>query len=313
MSWARMSTAGQRAMYKGAITDLLPLNRDAWLHNSFAISGRRFMRAPSSRSRITNGTSARDRHAPAASPAGPAPMMIADGAGGSERTARDWRFIETVARRGYRFSHGVRAEFPQSGSATEEGDGDSMSGAAVLAGRYVWRRAPRDRSAGEPDYAAVISAADRANRHPRIAVLPFRIIAGDDYFADGITESLIANLAQVGALRVISRTSVTRYRERRASLPEIAQELSADYVVEGSIFQTPDRVRITAQLSRAADDEQVWARQYDREMRDLLGLQNEVTVAISREVGVRLTSDERSRLSESPVLYRIGFDPAGCT
>lgn len=224
-------------------------------------------------------------------------------------TARDWRFIETVARRGYRFSHAVCTESARDEQVTYQGGDDAASDTAVTPGRSGGsrgrpvRRGPMsNRAAVPPDDVSVDSTGIRTRRYPRIAVLPFRNIAGDDFFATGITESLIANLTQVGALRVISQTSVMCFRERHVPLPEIAEELSADYVVEGSVFQASDRVRITAQLIRAADDQHVWAQQYEREIRDLLGLQNEVTVAISREVGVRLTSGERSRLTGSPVL-----------
>jgi len=132
-----------------------------------------------------------------------------------------------------------------------------------------------------------------------IAVLPLENLSGDptqDYFADGMTEALTATLAKIGSLRVISRTSVMRYKTTRKSLPEIAQELNVDAIVEGSVMRSGERVRITAQLIHAAKDQHLWAESYDRDVRDVLGLQSEVATKIANEIHINLTPRERARL-----------------
>jgi len=135
-----------------------------------------------------------------------------------------------------------------------------------------------------------------------IAVLPLENLSGDpeqDYFADGMTESLIGDLAKLGSLRVISRTSVMRYKGVQRALPEIADELRVDAVVEGSIQLMGERVRIHAQLIDARTDHHLWAEQYDRDVRDVLTLQREVTRAIAREIELTLTPRERAGLADA--------------
>ena len=139
-------------------------------------------------------------------------------------------------------------------------------------------------------------------RRESIAVLPLANLSGDpeqDYFADGMTEALIMELGKIGALRVISRRSVMRYRGSDKPLPEIARELDVETVVEGSALRSGDRVRITAQLIHAATDSQLWAERYERNLRDILVLQGEVTTAIAREINVKLTPQEQSRLASA--------------
>ena len=124
-----------------------------------------------------------------------------------------------------------------------------------------------------------------------IAVLPLDNLSGDpeqEYFADGMTEALIANLAKIGTLKVISRTSVMRYKDTRKSLPEIARELDVDAILEGSVMKVGDRVRITAQLIEAVSDRHLWAENYERDMRDVLALQSDVSRAIAREINIKL-------------------------
>lgn len=107
-----------------------------------------------------------------------------------------------------------------------------------------------------------------------LAVLPLKNLSGDpsqEYFADGMTEELITELSQLSGLKVISRTSSTRYRNTDKSLPQIARELNIDAVVEGSVLREGDRVRITAQLIYAPKDTNLWAQTYDRNLRDALG------------------------------------------
>ncbi len=132
-----------------------------------------------------------------------------------------------------------------------------------------------------------------------IAVLPLHNLSGDpgqEYFADGMTEALIANLAQIRKLRVISRTSVEEYKDGKRPLPQIARELGVDAVVEGSVARSGDRVRITAQLIHGPSDTHLWAKTYQRDLRDILELQGEVAGAIAREIAAEITPEERARL-----------------
>ncbi len=135
-----------------------------------------------------------------------------------------------------------------------------------------------------------------------IAVLPLENLSGDpgqEYFADGMTEELIATLGKLSALRVISRTSAMRYKKTDKPLPQIARELNVDAVIEGSVLRAGDRVRITAQLIQAATDRHLWAETYDRDLRDVLALQDEVARAIASEIKVKLTPQEQTRLASA--------------
>ena len=133
-----------------------------------------------------------------------------------------------------------------------------------------------------------------------IAVLPLANLSGDpqqEYFADGMTEELIATLGKISALRVISRTSVMPYKKTDKPLPQIARELNVDAVIEGSVFRAGERVRITAQLLHAPTDRHLWAESYERDLRDVLMLQGEVARAIANEIKMQLTPQEQMRLT----------------
>ncbi|MDT8067409.1 MAG: winged helix-turn-helix domain-containing protein [Terriglobia bacterium] len=135
-----------------------------------------------------------------------------------------------------------------------------------------------------------------------LAVLPLANLTGDpeqQYFADGTTEALITRLAQIGALRVISRTTAMKYKDTALSLPEVAAALKVEGVVEGSVMRDRERVRISVQLIHAATDQHLWARSYDRCLRDVLTLQDEVARAIAAEIQVTLTDKERAQLTRS--------------
>lgn len=135
-----------------------------------------------------------------------------------------------------------------------------------------------------------------------VAVLPLENLSGDpnqDYFAEGMTEELITQLAQIGELRVISRTSVMPYQGSRKTLSEIAKELNVDAVVEGSVMRSGDRVRIDAKLIEASTDQSLWAKGYDRDLTDVINLQAEVARDIAQEIRVELTPQEQSRLAGS--------------
>ncbi|MGO9438140.1 MAG: tetratricopeptide repeat protein [Terracidiphilus sp.] len=137
---------------------------------------------------------------------------------------------------------------------------------------------------------------------PRIhslAVLPFRNLSGDasqDYLADGVTEALIGRLAGIHDLRVISHTSVMRFKNPQLSVPEIARTLGVDAVVEGSVIRDGTQIRVTAQLIRGATDEHFWSETYDRELRDALTLESEIAQAIAEKVEVSVTGQEHQRL-----------------
>jgi TolB-like protein len=137
-----------------------------------------------------------------------------------------------------------------------------------------------------------------------IAVLPLDNYSGDpkqDYFAEGMTDELTANLATISQLRVISRGSVMQFKGKdRPPTPDIAGKLNVDAVVEGSVSRSGDRVRITAQLIDARADKHLWAKTFERSSRDVLALQAELASAIAREVNVRLTSSEQLRLTAAP-------------
>ena len=135
-----------------------------------------------------------------------------------------------------------------------------------------------------------------------LAVLPLENLSGDpaqEYFADGMTEALINNLARIRALRVISRTSVMRYKGSQKSLPEIARELNVDAVIEGTVQRSGGRVRVTAQLIHPATDAHLWARDYERDLTDVLKLQSEVARAVADEIRIQVTAEERARLASA--------------
>ncbi|HXY26343.1 MAG TPA: tetratricopeptide repeat protein [Candidatus Acidoferrum sp.] len=167
---------------------------------------------------------------------------------------------------------------------------------ALLAGAYAITR---------------IRAGDVSQTQIRsLAVLPLKDLSGDptqEYLADGMTEALIGSLSTIHNLRVISRTSVMRFKDTQLSVPEIAKTLHVDAIVEGSVIRQGNRIRIHAQLIRAATDEHFWSESYDRDMRDVLDLQSDVAQAIARKVKVTVSGEERARLAAvrpvSPEVY----------
>jgi len=145
-----------------------------------------------------------------------------------------------------------------------------------------------------------------------LAVLPLENLSGDpqqEYFSDGIHEALITDLAQLGSLkRVIARSSVMRFRETKTPLSQIAQELKVDGLITGAVLRSGDRVRVTAQLINPATGAQIWAQSYERDLRDVLSLQNELVSAITREVRVRLTPQEETRLAGARQVSPEAYD-----
>jgi serine/threonine-protein kinase len=160
--------------------------------------------------------------------------------------------------------------------------------------------------------------ASRAIRRPSprtrvrsLAVLPLDNLSresDEDYFADGMTDALITTLAQIGALRVISRTSVMRYKGTRQPLPEIARELNVDAIVEGTVLRSHGRVRIATQLIHAATDTHLWSKQYETDLRDVLALQSDVARAIADEIRIQLSPQEKSRLAKSRQVNPVAYE-----
>ena len=139
-----------------------------------------------------------------------------------------------------------------------------------------------------------------------IAVLPLDDLSdhpGQEYFSDGMTDELIGEIARIGSLRVISRTSIMRYKGRSGkSLGEIARELGVDAILEGTVARAGQRVRITTQLIRAGDDRHLWSERYETDLSDVLAIQNKVARAVAREIQAKLTAQQQSGLAETRVV-----------
>ena len=226
------------------------------------------------------------------------------------------RYIETLPRRGYRFIGPVEggAVSSPSRSAQTEQPGQVPAGlrltkyrellattflALLVAGLAIWLA----RTGAHPT-----SAAPRLNS---IAVLPLENLSGDpseEFFADGMTDQLITDLAKIGSLRVISRTSVMRYKGTRKSLPEIARELNVDAIVEGSVTRSGQRVRVTAQLVQAPTDQHLWAETYDRDLGDILKLQGEVADVIAGQVRAELTPTQQALIRRAHAVNPDAYD-----
>jgi TolB-like protein/DNA-binding winged helix-turn-helix (wHTH) protein/Flp pilus assembly protein TadD len=229
-------------------------------------------------------------------------------------SAESPRFVETVARRGYRFLAEVKvADAPirspelatQSHPAMKPHDRSDLPGKFVMLKHLLpslaWKISV---------FVLLLLSASLAvwklhsRNHPAsvirsLAVLPLESLSNDssqDYFADGMTDQLISDLGQISALRVISRTSVMAYKHTRKSLPQIARELNVDAVVEGTVLRAGDQVRITAQLMDAAADKHLWSQSYEGELRDTLALQNKVASAIADQIRINLNPREQAAL-----------------
>ena len=140
----------------------------------------------------------------------------------------------------------------------------------------------------------------RRDRVESLAVLPLQNLSGDpeqEYFADGMTDALIADLAQIDTLRVISRTSAMRYKGAEKPLPEIARELAVDAVVEGTVLRAGARVRISVQLIEATSDRHLWSRSYERDFGDILALQGEIASTVANEIRAAVTPSQQARLA----------------
>jgi TolB-like protein/DNA-binding winged helix-turn-helix (wHTH) protein/Tfp pilus assembly protein PilF len=251
-------------------------------------------------------------------------------------TPDDNQFIETIPWRGYRFVAGVREVEDEIADLVveertrshllieqeqETGESSRQAGfesAAIEAkdrqtGREAVRRVRAWKMAVSAALVIAITAITlllmtRRSEIPAapliksIAVLPLENLSGDpaqEYFADGMTEVLINNLARIRALKVISRASVMRYKGGQKSLPEIARELNVDGVITGSVQRSGGRVRVTAQLIHAATDAHIWAKDYERDLTDMLKLESEVARSVADEIRIQVTAEERERLASA--------------
>jgi len=144
-----------------------------------------------------------------------------------------------------------------------------------------------------------------------IAVLPFDNLSGDagqGYFADGVTDALITELGKVGALRVISRQSMMRYKDSEKPLPEIARELAVEGLIEGSVTRDGHRIAVTANLIDASSENHIWSERYDRDLTDILAVQSDLAQAIAREVQAKVTPSEQARLGSKRMVNVDAYD-----
>ena len=231
-------------------------------------------------------------------------------------SAENPRFVETIPRRGYRFVAPVESPttvpVPDPALAPSP-DPDSSPLAAKATSAPRTRR--RLSSAAAIVVLAVVLAilsftrlrgllfSTRGPTHIQsVAVLPLVNLSGDkdqDYFADGMTEALTTDLGKIGALRVISRTSVMQYKGTKKTVPEIAGELNVDALVEGTVARSGNHLRITANLVQASPERHLWAETYESELGDILTVQGEVAQAVAREIQVKLTPEEKKLLGNT--------------
>jgi TolB-like protein/DNA-binding winged helix-turn-helix (wHTH) protein len=232
------------------------------------------------------------------------------------------RYIETLPKRGYRFIGTIHEE--DTTTATRGATAPTEAGASGenrSAGRNRRFRATVLKAvfAGLVLVALTFGWPTLRNRFPSkaaaappihsIAVLPLQNLSGDpnqEYFADGLTDALITDLAQIASLKVISRTSTMRYKNTGKPLPEIARELNVDGIVEGTVQREGDRVRITAQLVQARTDTHIWARSYERDTSNVLTLEAEAANSLAEGIQAQLTPQEKARLAQSrPVSLQV--------
>ena len=234
-------------------------------------------------------------------------------------SAESPRFVETVARRGYRFLAEVRVVDPAPVRSSEpaiEAPFQSQDRAALSGELAAHKRLGPSvgwRISGSVVVLLLViltAWAFHSRNRPSpvirsLAVLPLESLSGDasqDYFADGMTDELINDLGQISALRVISRTSVMSYKRARKPLPQIARELNVDAVVEGTVLRSGEQVRITAQLIQASDDKHLWSLSYEGDLRDTLALQNQVARTIAEQIRISLNPQEQAALRNMRVV-----------
>jgi TolB-like protein/DNA-binding winged helix-turn-helix (wHTH) protein/Tfp pilus assembly protein PilF len=229
------------------------------------------------------------------------------------------RFVETVARRGYRFIADVTVVDVSPVTTPEDTTGGAVAPGDELMTPVAPAQPRRRPGRWYPTVTAIAlglaaivalvwvrqSSAPPSATIRSLAVLPLENLSGDtsqEYFADGMTDELIATLGQISALRVISRTSVMQYKRARKPLPQIARELNVDAVVEGTVLRSDGQVRITAQLIDARDDTHLWSETYDGDLRDTLTLQNRVARAIAAQIRINVNAQEQAALKHGNVV-----------
>ena len=241
------------------------------------------------------------------------------------------RFVETLPRRGYRFVFPVNGDSaPPSeaaGVAAISHPGVESSGTGSISEPFAPATKVGHRSRRNAVVLSILlialaaEGAYLAARHRRtvtasgrirsIAVLPLENLSADpqqEYFADGMTDELITSLAKLQTLKVISRSSVVRYKGTSKPLPEIARELNVDGIIEGTVLRSGSRVRITAQLIRAATDQHLWAETYEGNMEDVLRLQDAVARAVAAEIRFKLGPEAEARLAKSPSVNAAAYE-----
>ena len=232
-------------------------------------------------------------------------------------SAENARFIETVPRRGYRFIAHVEAEgsrLPLSNGAASKPASSEVKQTAVSTPARIPGKRLMVLALGLAALVVLLAALSltgvrerlfKRSSAPRIeslAVLPLANLSGDpgqDFFADGMTEDLITDLGKIGALRVISRTSVVQYKGTKKPLPEIARELNVDALVEGTVARSGNHLRITASLLQASPEKHLWADSYESDAGDILTLQGQVARAVAHEIQVKLTPEEQKLLGST--------------
>jgi TolB-like protein/DNA-binding winged helix-turn-helix (wHTH) protein/Flp pilus assembly protein TadD len=241
-------------------------------------------------------------------------------------SAENPRFVETVARRGYRFLAEVKVADPtpvhnpdlatQHRPTGETGDRPGLLGEPARP-KYLLSSLAWKTSGCVLLLAASVATWQLHSRNSpspvirSLAVLPLESLSSDasqDYFADGMTDELISNLGQISALRVISRTSVMAYKHASKPLPQIARELNVDAVVEGTVLRSGDQVRITAQLIEASSDKHLWSQSYQGELRDTLALQSQVARAIADQIRINLNPQEQAALKTARVVNPEAYE-----
>jgi TolB-like protein/DNA-binding winged helix-turn-helix (wHTH) protein/Tfp pilus assembly protein PilF len=242
-------------------------------------------------------------------------------------SAENPRFVETVARRGYRFLADLTsvdtAADGQPGAEIEGLVPPTESHPAELADAGVPPKRPHRTHVwiGFGFGLVLVLAASlswilysKSQASPKIqslAVLPLESLSGDpsqDYFADGMTDALITDLAQISALRVISRTSVMTYKHVHRPLPEVARELNVEAVVEGTVSRSGERVRITAQLIQVPDERHLWAQSFDGDLKDTVALQDNVARTIAEQIQVTLNPQEQAALDKAKTVNPVAYE-----
>jgi TolB-like protein/DNA-binding winged helix-turn-helix (wHTH) protein/Tfp pilus assembly protein PilF len=228
-------------------------------------------------------------------------------------SAESPKFIETVAKKGYRLIVPVNIVSGEVGAQETNPPPVATDPAAqpIAPAAKAERRGPLFLAIAGGIVCAMGVGLHTTQIEPRhaapirsLAVLPLQDLSpdsGQEYFADGITEEVITNLAQTLPLRVISRTSVMRYKRTDKTVAEIARELGVDAIVEGAVARSGERVRITVQLIDAAEDRHLWARTYERRLEDILAIEAEVSRAIASQVGGTLGLQQAKLINSRPV------------